>query len=902
MKHFLRTQLLLLPCLLLSRASFGQFYMQDSTFRPLLVKRTYATAEQVIVQPDQKILIDPGADYLNDAEVKGLARLNPDGSLDSTFQLAPGREYYHSLALRSDGKILSTGFYDAPTGERQMFVQLFNANGRQDSTYFTDIRSDYPMPKVFALRPDGSMLLGANILADGKLQGKVYRLTRKGTLDDSFRMDLTNATWVHEIIVQPDGKALLIGSFTDPSTSVQRTILRLNADGSIDAGFDPIATVAFSARTAIVQPDGKILIALNLALGSSGNAGIIRLHPDGSRDETFGVPTTGYSINAFALALLPNGQVLASASYGGGRSQVIRLNANGSVDDTFVPAEGADHFITTLAVQADGKVLGSGMFTRYAGQVRAGLVRINNTGAVDQAFKAKLENSGTIGVIRKQPDGKLLVSGGFDIAGNKAQKYLTRLLPDGTVDATFDVGSGPVQPVLNHSLSVDPIALQADGKIWVGGSFGSFNGRTTTSLVRLNADGSPSDVFQLATDPGYVVTCIVVQADQKILVAGSNPFNPDGFNPLVRLLPDGRPDPAFATGTGFKGQIHSVVLQPDGKMLVGGPITHFNDAPVAGIVRLNADGTLDNSFSPAATGIAVEQVVLQPDGKVILEGSYISIPTGPGSGFVASKLARLHPDGRLDDAFKPILGPYDYVTHIIAQPGGGLLLAGNLHSYGRPLMLLKADGSVNQFFYPLFFGQVQGTSQILSDGTDLFVGAVDKLYKLNRYPAQVITFDSIPTKVVTDAPFSLSARASSDLPVTYSVVSGPASVAGNVVTLAGTPGTVTIRASQAGNDDVDVAESVERTFRVGTVLGLTAAPGGVKIYPNPSSGSFAVTLPAPGQVKDVRLLNALGEPVRTTCTRTGTGFWVEVTDPLPGLYLLHVRLNGSEWVQKVVLR
>jgi hypothetical protein len=140
------------------------------------------------------------------------------------------------------------------------------------------------------------------------------------------------------------------------------------------------------------------------------------------------------------------------------------------------------------------------------------------------------------------------------------------------------------------------------------------------------------------------------------------------------------------------------------------------------------------------------------------------------------------------------------------------------------------------------------------------------------------------------------------LPVAFEVVSGPASVTGNTVTLAGTAGTVTIRASQAGNDDVDAALAVERTFRVGTVLALEAAPAGARVYPNPAPGSFLVTLPAPGQAKEIRLLNPLGKPVRITCTPAGAGYRIAVTDPLPGLYLLHVRLAGSEWVHKVVIR
>ncbi|MBD0257951.1 MAG: hypothetical protein ICV83_19735, partial [Cytophagales bacterium] len=859
MKHVIRTKLLLFFFLLLSRVSSAQHYIKDFTFAPLVAKSNGGSVSQIIVQPDQKILLNPGATYINGIPVRGLARLNPDGSLDSTFRKGLNEDY-SSVALRPDGKILGMNLHPSGADKIQFELRLYARTGDLDSTYSSELPYSYPFGGMFALQKNGTILAVANLLDNGTATAKIFRLSSRGRVEATYDLPFLKVTWVTGIVPQPDGKALILGSFSDDATQVPRTMIRLNADGTLDAGFG--LSPHLSVRTAALQPDGKILAARNLGPGSLGPEGIVRLNPDGTQDLSFQVPASGVSTNATTLALLPNGQVLASVMYQdprypADRHQVVRFNADGSLDGAFAAAEGADRYISTLALQQDGSILAGGMFMLYEGQVRAGLVRLGSTGAYDPDFKAKMEYSGHIGAIARQSDGKILVGGTFNIIGERAQNRLARMLPDGTLDAAFNTGSGAGQAISTQDADIRAVAVQADGKILAGGNFTRFNGQTTTGLVRLNADGSISDVFAISAEPGYTVEAIVVQPDQKILVGGFIPNTNDTHKLLVRLLPDGRPDPGFSIGTGFRGSVDAVVLQPDGKILVGGPFTHFNDVPAERIVRLNADGTRDATFSLVPTGIAVRQVVLQPDGKILIEGSYNSLIISPYSSYIASKAARLHADGRVDSTFKLTLGIHDYIEHITVRPNGQILLAGTFHSPRRVLMMLNADGSVNPFVQSFLLEDVIGITQVLPEGKDLFAVAYDRLFRINRYSAQSITFDSIPDKVVTDTPFTLSARSNRNLPVTYTVVSGPASVTGNVVTLAGTPGMVFIRASQAGNDDVDAALDVKKMFRVESVLGLAAAPAGVKVHPNPSSGLFVVTLPAPGQVKDIRLLNAL---------------------------------------------
>ncbi len=87
--------------------------------------------------------------------------------------------------------------------------------------------------------------------------------------------------------------------------------------------------------------------------------------------------------------------------------------------------------------------------------------------------------------------------------------------------------------------------------------------------------------------------------------------------------------------------------------------------------------------------------------------------------------------------------------------------------------------------------------------------------------AQTINFDALPDRLTSDRSFNLTATATSGLPVTFTIVSGsPAQLSGHTVTLLGTPGTVTIRASQPGNDTYQAAPNVTRAFKVTAIDAL----------------------------------------------------------------------------------
>ena len=199
------------------------------------------------------------------------------------------------------------------------------------------------------------------------------------------------------------------------------------------------------------------------------------MNADGTLDPEFANPRANGDV--VALVLESDGQILVGGLFSTlelrRRSNIARLNADGTVDDSFDP--GANGMVNTFVVQPDGGILAGGTFTRLGGQTRIGIARLSAEGVLDQGF-----NPGTnrnVASLAMQADGKIVVGGGFNRIGGQARYGLARLNADGTLDPGFD-------PAARYGVLA--IAMQADGRILVGGSFTNLGGETRSRIGRLN--------------------------------------------------------------------------------------------------------------------------------------------------------------------------------------------------------------------------------------------------------------------------------------------------------------------------------------------------------------------------------------------------------------------------------
>ena len=364
-------------------------------------------------------------------------------------------------------------------------------------------------------------------------------------------------------------------------------------------------------------------------------------------------------------------------------------SAPGQVDVSFdhESAHGPNGTVRALAVQADGRVLVGGYFTRVGGTERHYLARLNDNGALDASFDARIGAGPNdfVYALKVQPDGKILVGGRFSSVDGKPQGSLARLNSDGTLDTNFAarVSSGGPFP------NVFALALQPDGKILVGGNFGEVNGESRNGIARMNANGSLDTGFTPGRGTGYYrdVYSVAVQADGKILLGGNfRKFDQHDRQDLARLHPDGRLDLDFTTATSGRSVVNFVGVQPDGKIIVAGDFKHIERKMRPQIARLQPNGTLDESFDPGlgaaniAGGGEIHAVAIQPDGKLVIGGRFTSVQ-GKGR----DDIARLNSDGSLDRNFKPMsgTGPADnYVVYAVALgPDNQLLIGGRFSSF-----------------------------------------------------------------------------------------------------------------------------------------------------------------------------------------------------------------------------
>ncbi len=630
----------------------------DATFHPALAGPNGPPVWSVCqLQSDGKILIAGGFTSVNGAAQTNLARLNPDGTLDGSFQaslVSPSNadRPVECLSVQRDGKILLCGSFSFVNGVARTNPARLNANGTLDDSFLHGLAGpliDNP-PGVpsevtgLALQDNGKVVIGGHFNSvNGVARKTLARLNGDGTLDDSFLVNFALAWGAWPIVaLQADGKILVGATYEALGDTLRTWLARLNADGSLNASFavDVEARGDLGVWCLLPRPDGKMFVGGGFQYTSS--AAIVdyfcRLNANGSLDGTFNTGPTGPLDQILRVAAQPDGRVLIGGQFvsvsGVPRGCVARLLPDGSLDNSFLGGlAGADRAVLSLVVQDDGRILIGGEFSTVNGVPRLGVARLNADGTLDTSFTNDL--GGSVHALALQGDGKIL-AGGYGRANN-----LARLNADGSVDTTFASS-------MTGWTGVMCLALQSDGKVLLGGQFTTVNGVACNHLARLNANGSLDSSFNGGSGTDREVDSIAVQGDGKILIGGGfSSVNGVARNGLARLNTDGSLDTAFIAIGGPNTGVDSLAVQSDGKILVGGGFSSLNGVSQTNLARLKPDGSLDNSFLAAADG-TVWSVGRQADGRILVGGAFTTI-----NGTPRSYVARLQGDFALPNLVTP---------------------------------------------------------------------------------------------------------------------------------------------------------------------------------------------------------------------------------------------------------
>jgi hypothetical protein len=404
--------------------------------------------------------------------------------------------------------------------------------------------------------------------------------------------------------VQPDGGIVVGGDFNRFNGAVANRLVRLMPDGSLDVAFNLAVGSGSGAqiRCIVIQPDGKLLVGGNFASFAGFAIGrIVRLNPDGTRDTTF-APGTAANGAVRCITLQPDGKILIGGeftSYSGVAVPCMaRLEPNGTLDPTFVQGSTTTTdtgvaYVSSIVMQADGRLVVGGEFTIFAGFFSNRLARLNTDGSfiLPTTNPQPFYFNRAITCMAQQPDGKLLVGGQFFDGG---RNRLVRLHADGTVDLGLNYVLGP-----NDNVSC--IQLQPDGKALIGGSFLNYDLIPRSRLARIyNQAGSDFTMSPYCFGDG------AVQCPCANLGAGAgcgNSANPNG----ARLTGGGNPvlsnDTLTLTGSGMP---NSAALYFQGSQTVAGGLgMPYGDGLLCvtgAIRRLGAKPNVAGSSSYPASG------------------------------------------------------------------------------------------------------------------------------------------------------------------------------------------------------------------------------------------------------------------------------------------------------------
>jgi len=382
--------------------------------------------------------------------------------------------------VRARGRVMTggngtTGLVEAVTG--------FPKAGAVDLAFAPAMNS---LPATMAVQPDGKILIGGSFTqVNGVPRSYVARLLKDGTLDSAFRSTGSGPNnSVTRLAVQPDGKILIAGAFTQVDGQAKSRIARLNADGGLDTSFDVGAGTGGPLVSAITPlPDGKILLGGYFSsFNGQAYGSVVRLNASGSVDTSFTANAYG---NVYSIVRQPDGKIVI-----GGEQGIFRANANGTVDPGFNVGTAPNNFVLNVAVQADNKILMTGMFTTVGGLARSKIARLNPDGSVESTatFNPGSGPSGTflggaMECLALQADGKILIAGDLTFMDGQARNGIARLNSDGSIESlgSFDIGTG----VASTFPGVNSLALDGEGGILIGGAITSVNGTVRSGLVRL---------------------------------------------------------------------------------------------------------------------------------------------------------------------------------------------------------------------------------------------------------------------------------------------------------------------------------------------------------------------------------------------------------------------------------
>lgn len=575
----------------------------------------------VLSLPENKILINGPFSKINGVPTKNLVRLNPDGTIDGTFDCEVSGITH--LAIQSDGKIIVLGNL-AYMGYN--YVARLNSNGTLDQTFNNNIPYDYP--SLISISPDNSIFISD--------RNSVKKLDPDGHLDNNFSTGLSTEMTgsLSDIAVTSIGKVLIGGSFSKYNGVACNNIALLDTDGGVNLDFKINLGVGPQGQIhdIHIRTNNNILIGGQFIQFNNQPGSLVELSPGGN---FIRVVANVSSNNIQSIGESSDQRISIAGGFtsvnGLTKRNMVVFNPNYTIVNSFNPDLSETSIdLRFFMVDSDENMYTGGGFQFlgiYDGftPIYSTIVKVDQLGNYNENFQTQTPQWASIWRAEIQADGKLLV------ASVILPEKISRLNPDGSIDNSFFVGSGPKFNGQNSSVS----GIKYRGStIYVSGQMDVFNGVNTSGIVALNLNGSVQKAFTSLPNDTYI-EAFDFQSNGKIIIAGNIPF-PGGLKKIIRLNGDGTIDNSF-TNNEVVGNFSFVRVDENNNIYLGGSFYSFGGALVNSALRLLPNGTLDASFN---TGIGftdfnnVSALEFLPNGNIVIGGSFRKYNSQTVHGFV----------------------------------------------------------------------------------------------------------------------------------------------------------------------------------------------------------------------------------------------------------------------------
>lgn len=495
----------------------------DETFTPFLVT---TSNNSFGIQSDGKVVVSASGN-INGNSVNGMYRLNADGTLDENFDVGSGTAFsIMNIAINSQDQILISGI-SSFDGQSVGVAAILEPNG----SFLRSIATSDSRGDNITIQPDGKILVFGffDRVADFETRSLV-RFNTDETIDRDFITDIQLRSGARGLALGSEGEAWVGGTFEIESGD-EIILSKVTPEGTLE--FNAVNSSFANVRTVKRLLDGNIAVGGSFSsFGTSSAARFAIINPDGTNDETFNGGTGFDEFNVWDFDELSDGKLLLGGPFKNYNNEsavsLIKLNRDGTRDVTFDnPLAESLRNVLVIEALADGKAMISAIGDFGSG-VTNQIFRLNADGSLDDTFlQGQGPDANSVDVIKELPDGRYLLGGDFFDFGPNEKKSLILMNNDGTIDPGFEVDL-----FINGGASVRDIAIVGED-IYLVGRFNSFDDIRVNGFIRIDITGELDEEFRISTSNETDIQEIEVTEEGELFVSGTIRDQTNGFSSVV---------------------------------------------------------------------------------------------------------------------------------------------------------------------------------------------------------------------------------------------------------------------------------------------------------------------------------------------------------------------------------